>query len=274
MRIITHLGAIGALLLSASALAAPVPWAVLPPSSEPVRFGGVADMDDVGKPGAMMYTGPGLAGVLAAVATHGIIVGAMHKSQKNEIRLAADQVVAPYAASLATFSQRDLLHAASSLANSGAPRWLDAAESADDISILSNAATFEMTQDRSTLILQSEVNVTRPGKQPPYSNVIRVVGHPHSRDDLATYWGADEAKALKDESARLLALSIDIALSEAHGSSDAGAGPQRTVRFREGNREVFERATVIGEQCDRLLIRNLRGWIMSVPRSKPDCARP
>jgi hypothetical protein len=27
----------------------------------------------------------------------------------------------------------------------------------------------------------------------------------------------------------------------------------------------MERAQVLGEQCDRLLIKTLRGWLMSVP---------
>ena len=41
--------------------------------------------------------------------------------------------------------------------------------------------------------------------------------------------------------------------------------PQRTVRYRQGNAERIERAQVLAERCDRLLLRNLRGWLLSVP---------
>jgi hypothetical protein len=48
----------------------------------------------------------------------------------------------------------------------------------------------------------------------------------------------------------------------AKASPDA---PHRTVRYRLGGEERMERAQVLSERCDRLLIRNLRGWLMSVP---------
>jgi hypothetical protein len=41
--------------------------------------------------------------------------------------------------------------------------------------------------------------------------------------------------------------------------------PFRTIRYLEGTAEKMERAQLINEHCGRLLIKTLRGSLMSVP---------
>ena len=240
-------------------------------------------MDDVGKPGAMMYPAPGAAGLVAAILTHAVIANSVHENQKSEIEQAADKVLEPHAASLAAFTQRELMLAAAALSRHGEPRWLPAAtkDERPDGWLVASKPVFSMTQDRAALILDNEVSIVPPPGRPAYGNRVRVVSAVHAHPDLTAYWGADDAKALKAESARLLAASLDIALDDAAAPRQAGgaanAGPQRTIRYPEGGKQVFERAEIIKEECDRLLVRNLRGWLMSVPRSKPadtGCAAP
>jgi hypothetical protein len=77
------------------------------------------------------------------------------------------------------------------------------------------------------------------------------------------FWNANDGVAIKTESVRLLAESLDLALDEIA----TGLGqdrPQRTVRYMEGKAEKMERGQILKEQCNRVVLKNLRGWLMSV----------
>jgi hypothetical protein len=100
------------------------------------------------------------------------------------------------------------------------------------------------------------------------------VSTPHKiqGQDLAAHWGDDEARTLKAESAQLMALSLAIALAQSDAPvapAGTASAPFRTVRYLQGKKELFERAQVLDEHCGRALIRNLRGWLMSVPLARP-----
>lgn len=277
-------GALAALLmvvLEASASSG-ASWAVQVPAPDKVRFKGVAAMDTIGKPGApVVYPAAGAAGLVAAIITHGVIASAIARGERSDIEKAADKVLDPYQPSLDSFTQRELLQAAAAFSAHGAPRWLAASDQADKVDawVVASNPMFSMTQDRAALILDNEILIKVPGSKAAYANTVRVVSAVQAHEDLAAWWGDGEARALKEQSARLLAASIDIALDAATAApapGEAGVAPaaQRTVRYREGGKEVFERAEILREDCDRLLLRNLRGWLMSVPRLKPaqaDC---
>lgn len=257
-------------------------WAVQMPAPDKVRFKGVLVMDEAGKPGApILYPAAGAAGLVAAIITHGVIINAVREGEKSDSEKAADKVLEPYQPSLDTFTQRELLQAAASLSAHGAPRWLAGSDKADG-PVVASQPVFSMTQDRAALILDNDIRIQAPGNKAAYANKVRVVSAVQAHEDLAAWWGEGDARALKEQSARLLAASIDIALDEAKAAAtappvEAGATvAQRTVRYREGGKEVFERAEILREDCDRLLLRNLRGWLMSVPRLKPaaDCPAP
>lgn len=253
-------------MLGAQATASAASWALRSPPSERVAFKGVASMDDVGKPGAMLYPAPGAAGLIAAIVTHAVIASSAREHEKSEIEKAADKVLEPFEASLASFTQRDLLLGAAAVSRHGEPRWLAGSEKAEEW-VVASRPVFSMTQDRAALILENDVTLTPPSGKPVYVNRVRVVSNVQVHPDLAAFWGEGEARALRAESQRLLAASVDIALDDAAAPRLPGAGTQRTVRYPEGGRQVFERAEVVNEECDRLLLRNLRGWLVSVPRN-------
>jgi len=76
---------------------------------------------------------------------------------------------------------------------------------------------------------------------------------------------AEKGAKMKEESASLFARSVDIALSEVARSGADDAAPYKTVRYQQGSIEKMERAKVINEGCNRMLIKTLRGTFMSVP---------
>jgi hypothetical protein len=248
-------------------------WSLRMATQDPVPYHGLADGEGGGAPGTMMYPAPGLAGLVAAIATHAAIVGSVRNSAQTEAEKKADKVLDPLRGGLGRFTQRDLAAPALDMAPLRGARLLSTQDTDPAGKTVDSAPTFFLTQQGDALLLDNTIKVTRPGAQ-PYQGTIRVVSAPHRilPEDLAAHWGADEARTLKAESAQLMALSLAIALAQSDApaaSAGTAATPFQTVRYLQGKKELFERAQVLDERCGRALIRNLRGWLMSVPLARP-----
>lgn len=254
----------------AQALVEPVAWSLRLTQEPGVTYRGLASFDKAGK-GATntTYMMPGVAGTVLAVAAHGLLINNGLRQQKSEIELRADQVLEPYMPVLGAVRQDELMTQALARARTGRARKLISHLDMDEQGwIVENAPVFFMTQDQGALILENVIAVYRPGamRQASYTNTVRVVSRLVEHEDLPTYWNEAQGEPLRRHSAALLAMSFDIALAQAQADAVAPAASAfRTVRYQQGGKEVAERAQVLGEQCARILIKNLRGWLMSVP---------
>lgn len=247
-------------------------YALRVPDDDVIAYHGVVDADRAGLgPTDMMYPAAGLAGLAAAVVAHGIVVSTMKAAQKRRLQNEADEILAPYEDTLVHFGQRDLL--ALSLPKIAAPggmRMLTTDTAGAAVRVVDYAPTFAISQDGRAIVLVNEVAIAASGSTPAYRNTIRVVSEPETGDDPVAAWTANHGVRLKETSARLLAWSFDAALAEAAvGADERSDGPQKTIRYRLGAGERMERGTLVDEHCDRLLMRTLRGWLMSVPRVAP-----
>jgi hypothetical protein len=260
-----------AAVLSEPCAAADEVWSVRLPKDEKVVFKGVISMDGAGIAGAnMLYPAPNAVGLLAAVLTHGLIAETMRNEQKEKLQREADKVLEPYRPVLDAYTYKALLLRAIEKLPPGGTRNLIGAEEPPPSSgwLLEAAPLFALTQDHSAIILDTAVSVQKLGgaqPAPPYQIVIRVVSRPAQAPDLAAFWTANDGEKLKERSAALVVASVGIALGEMARTPGAAELSQRTVRYLEGAAERMERAEVLGERCNRLLIKNLRGWLMSVP---------
>jgi hypothetical protein len=265
-----------AMLLVASAASAEVgadqAWGLRLPQQDKLVFRGAVRMDDIGKAGNMMYptAGLGVAGLLVGIVTHGVIANGQLEREKSQREEAADKVLDPFRGSLDRMTVRQVLESALGQSAVGRSRLLAADEQAGEDWVVEIAPVFSMSQDQAALILDNAVVVRKPG-QAEYKNFIRVVSDAQRQEALTAYWLTNDGKALKDVSAQLVALSLDIVLNDAALAAKP-AGAQRTVRYVEGTKEVFERAEVLSENCGRSVVRNLRGWLMSLPLAKRDPA--
>jgi hypothetical protein len=265
--LLVHAGLAGA--MAADAADVPTPgWALRMAGQDAVAFHGLAGGEAGGAPGMMMYPAPHPLVFLAGLAVHGVIESASQASAKEKQRAAEDKVLEPYRASLAGFRQQDLALAALPMSKAGPALLLQGQETAPSVTTVHSAPAFYLTQERDALVLENTVAVARPGAK-PYQRIVLVVSEPRSGDDLEAYWGAQQAQKLKTESADMLARSLDIALADTDGVAAAGNAPYRTIRYAQGKREIIERAQLLSEHCGRILLRSLRGWLMSVPSSKP-----
>ncbi|WP_070270828.1 hypothetical protein [Duganella sp. HH101] len=270
--ILLRAGALACLSGAAFAQTPSPDWALRLPQQDRVAFRGVLNLDGAGQgPGTMLYPAPGVAGLLVAIATHGALVNSSRNEEKSKIEVEADKVLLPYQDILTGYGHRELLANALPQTAFGHDRKVIGAEEAGGANwVVESTPVFYMTQDQSALVLENQVQIYKPGaapKQPSYQNMVRVVSQVREHGDLPAYWHDNLGQELKTESASLMAMSLDIALSHAAEATAAPAPPSafRTFRYRQGKQEVVERAQLVNEQCGRSLLKTLRGWLMSVP---------
>lgn len=248
-------------------------WTLRLPKPEKVIYRGIASFDEAGSgAGGMLYPAPNAVGFLAAVLTHSLLVGSAKDQQKTKLQQEADKVLEPYQPVLGEYLQKDLMQRGLQLVAAGGNRRLvdaDAAPAADWL--IDSTPVFSLTRDQSTIVLENVIAVYAPSlpSAPAYQNVIRVVSKPRTESDLVAFWTANQGEKLKDESAGLLAQSLDIALGEVSAAPGQQAVPQKTYRYQEGSAEKMERGQLVSERCGRTVIRTLRGWLMSIPSKRP-----
>jgi len=283
-----------AALLAALALAAPVAgaetpeatprfladgdaWELRPPRDDKLLFQGVVNSDDgTGRSAnGMMYPAPNLVGFLASVVVHGLIESGAQQSQRSSQQRQADRVLAPYQPVLEGLSAKAVMAEALEAARVPGTSRLLGSEAAS-----SGAATpgtwwiesqpvFSMTQDQTAIVLDHALQVHAPGDASAEGTpvVVRVVSLPQPSSSMPAHWSDHQGENLRRETVRLLAESLDLALgSAAVAAAQRGAEPHKTVRYTFGSAEKMERGQVVAESCERIVIRTLRGWLMSVPR--------
>jgi len=243
-------------------------WTLRLPSEDKVVYHGVVSYDGAGVGSLyMLYPAP-LAVGLIAVLIHGLTNETSKKAQKDKMQDAADMVLLPYQAVLNGYTYRELMQRGLERTATGSTRALvEFSQLPGTELFVESTPVFAMTQDQSALIVENVVAIYSPGATPPaaYRNLVKVVSSEKAAPDLIVFWTADNGRNIKEESAAILAESLDIALRDAMGGPDKGGGADRTIRYREGGAERMERGQQISGRCNRIVIRTLRGGLMSVP---------
>lgn len=247
---------------------------IKPLEAVPLTFHGMANYDHAGVGGMhMVYPAPNAVGLIAAVITHGLLSNSARNRQKEEIQAEADKVLVPYKTVLNTFNGRDLTQR--SIAGSSASLHASLLEGPPDLNamtLIEYQPEFTLTPDQASIVLDSSITIFKGALT--YHGKIRIISPPQNTPDPASFWTGNEGEPLKNESARLVAESWRIALRDALSSLGGSPPTYKTVRYRLGSTEQIERAQVLENDCGRLLIRTLRGEILSAPASKPEEANP
>lgn len=250
-------------------------WVLRLSTDAPVVYEGEVGFDDAGTgAGFMMYPAPNPAGFLASILIHGLFMESVRKTEKDKIQTAADRILEPYRPFLDSIRVHDLMRRAVALfATAKSVQLIESsapAPSTGQSRVVTSVPLFFLTQDQSALVLDNAVEIRQPStpSDKAYQNIIRVVSSTQDAADLAAQWSHASGALFFSESARLLAHSIDLALRDSAAATNAEALPYRTVRYQQGRAEKIERAQLISASCDRMLIRTLRGYLMSVPVSR------
>lgn len=246
------------------------PLALKLPAHKEVVFRGVVNSDEGGMaPGGMMYPAPNPLAFLAAIATHAIIMDGAKQHQTTRQQTEADKVLQPYQTLIEKMDAKAMMNDA--LASSTQGKHLKTVEAAPHPpadSILESTPVFWMTADQESIIVDNLLNIRHPGDadKPAYSNVIRVISTAHNAQAAQAYWTGNGSQ-LSAIAVKLLAESIDIGLTDANAASSE-AKPFRTIRYYEGGQEKMERAQLLNERCGPMILKTLRGTLMSVPKLK------
>ena len=237
------------------------------PVTDFVTYRGVLSLDNAGGQQAqILYPGiGGLGGLLVGIATHGAIVEAGKSSEKARIQKEADKVMDPYRNSLGGFTYREMLEQALRGHPIGGYKKIIGPAEFGDGWVITTSPVFFLTQDQRALVLENEIRISRAEspKDDLYRNVFRIISDSRVAADLTGYWGGDEAKPIKELSQKLFVQSLVLAISVVTGRSQPGI--EKTFRFYEGGSKQIERGRLLQQECRRLSILNLRGWVVSVP---------
>jgi hypothetical protein len=240
------------------------------PKEEKVSFAALPnDATVAGDSGSMMYSGP-LPVALVEVAAHAAYESHRQANEKKNKNSLNDVVLAPYQAALSHFTNADLMRRAlDGLPTHGTKVLVQYSEKAGAGWLIECSPKFFMTQDARALVLQNEIVIHSPDAASPatFKNVVEVVGPPRDsvgRDSENT-WMIEDGAALTGVSVELLRESVSLALSDIHGDFAGPARAYHTVRYPRGGEEKMERAQTLRQTPRRVVLKTLRGWIMSVP---------
>ncbi|NML42446.1 hypothetical protein HHL11_01710 [Ramlibacter sp. G-1-2-2] len=268
-------------LVAALACAAPASWAQTPegpwtlrhPAVDPVPYHGLPYSESTGKPGTMVYPAPNLAGFLIAIAAHAAVSESLRQAEVQKQQLAADKDLEPLRPLLEVSHAELVQLALAGLPAGSGPSGFGPPDPAATGWQVSTTPVFWFTYDRRALLLDNTIGVFAPGQpdKPVYTVTVRVVGRARPDEDPMAAWRTGDA--LKQESARLLAHSLQLALRDAARPADAEP-VMRTLRFQQGHEMKLERAQPLEAGCQRQVMRTLRGWLLSAPvrsASMADC---
>jgi len=250
------------------------PWAWRAPAQDakPV-FHGVVSYDNAGGgAGMMMYPAPNAAGLLIAILTHAALNEGTRSAEARRLEEQADKVLEPFRVPVDRLQLRDVQEAAlARLEMASVPRLVGPADEAGDAWVIETQPVFLMSQDQRALLVETLVRVfDGAAKSPLLERAVRVVSPPVKAQDAQAYWLNVDGSRLATMSAALLAEAVRVALLDVQAPVDLA---QRTVRYVEGSADRFERAMPLGERCERVALRTLRGAVMSVP-VRPKGAEP
>lgn len=246
-------------------------WTLQLPENEKVIFKGVVNYDASGQSGnGMLYPAPNAGGFLVGLPTHAIILESMKGRQKTAAQEAADKVLVPYLDIVQAYTHRELMQRAVDKISMARPVHLVPYSEKNEAEwLIQSVPIFSLTQDQTTLVLDNVISISQPGV-PAYVNTIRVVSAANEEPQIVQYWTANQGEKLKAVSAGMVADSLQIALKSAAGSLSTDNTAYKTVRYVEGKTEKMERALLLSEQCNRVLIKTLRGWLMSIPVARTE----
>jgi hypothetical protein len=241
------------------------------PKEDKVSFAALPnDATVAGGPGSpMMYAGP-LPLLLVEVAAQGAFESHKQANEKKSKNSLDDIVLAPYQGSLSHFTNAELMsRALQELPTHGAKALLQYSEKAGAGWLIECSPRFFMTQDARALVLQNDIVIHSPDAASPatFKNVVEVVGPPRDSvgKDSENTWMIQDGALLNSASVELLRESVSLALSEVRGDFAGPARAYHTVRYPRGGEEKMERAQTLRQTPQRVVLKTLRGWIMSVP---------
>lgn len=217
----------------------------------------------------ILYPAPSAAGFLAGVFTHGLLMESKKDKMRKKAAEIADKVWEPYREVTERLTYPDLARRWNETPQSGITKRLivDKDTNVSDAWVIAVTPVYVMAQDLRSLTLDADISILKPNSEgePATRLHVRVMSAGEASEDPGSAWMANQGDKLKQMSTWLFSEAMTIAVSSLSQSEAPTDKKYQTVRYLNGNSEKMERALVVDEACGRLLIKTLRGVLMSVP---------
>lgn len=234
--------------------------------ADPVRWAGIVPGNGDGESaGSVLYPAPTAGAFVAGLVAHGILSASARQGRRDAAQEAADAVLEPYAETLATIRQAELIkatshHLATHTAGTGQGE-------SDKEAVLDYQPTFYLSPDERAMVLDLHITLMQSADEdgPRYRNVVRVVSQPVASENARAWWLEPGTERLRVQAGALLEQALLLALEDMQGALANTNTEQRTVRYLLGSDKLVERAAIIDQHCGWIQLRTLRGELMIVP---------
>lgn len=242
------------------------------PKQDLVQFSGALIYGITGGgPASMMYFG-GPIGLVAGVLTQGAIEKHQQSKEKQSWHDSADRVLEPYRTVLQGFTNAELMQQALELLSTdGSKTLLKVTDPVGSGLQIESVPIYYMTHDARTIVLENALLIRSPGANPKvaplFKSVVKIVGAPRARPlpGEQDSWISNQGEELRALAIEQFRASLHLALTEIVRGSDSAPREFRNVHYFESDVPKMEHAQVIAELPDHIVLKTLRGWIMSVP---------
>lgn len=244
---------------------------------------GQFDFDELhGGAGGMLYPGYGAASFLVGIAVHAAVANSATDKKKDSVVDRANQVVQKYQVGVDKFAKEEFFVAQAESSNDLQALTIKAAArriggGGDSLAeanswLLTSDPVFYMTQDERELVLQNVVRLTRADEPEKilYENIIEIASVPIHEAPRDAYWLAEGR--LEEQLGKLFVDSLVLAADDVLRHFDGVTATQVTFRYNQGGERKIQRGTLVQAQCERVVLRTLRGWLKSLPVSSVEDA--
>lgn len=214
----------------------------------------------------------------AAVITHAAITESVKNNKKNREQDEADLVVTPYRPFVKDVANQALITQLSDIALSRGFHLKPYKESLSDNDIvLDITPIYLLNQKQNTLTLRTQFlvyhkkneHVAVQKRAMLYQNQIEILSPVIQSEAPADYWLNNNGEKLLETMRRLLSETLTLGALEISSNELANKKSNaQNFRYDDGDMLAFERASIVAENCERIVIHTLRGWLKSIPTAR------
>ncbi|MDO6638477.1 hypothetical protein Q4557_00690 [Shewanella sp. 5_MG-2023] len=211
----------------------------------------------------------------AAIITHAAITESVKNDKKNKAQDLADEVILPYRPFVKDIANQALVTQLNDIALSRGfelARFQDS-QSEDDM-VLDITPIYLLNQQQDTLTLRTqflvyqkkELHIAAKKRAVFYQNQIEVLSSKIESESPQEYWLANNGLRLVTTMRSLLSKTLELgAVQVSSNREHSQINNQQNFRYDDGDTTAFERASIISDDCERVVIHTLRGWLKSIP---------
>ena len=196
----------------------------------------------------------------------------MQNSVEKKVIDQANLVVEKYQNYIDTFSAETIFHSIVSNLDDQYSFQIVKYSSEENIEdmdgwVLHATPVFYLTQDERELVVKNLIyfHSTEDPEKIMGRNIIEVASKKLSEQEPYSKWVSDDL--MMSKAANLYALSLNLFIDDVLSRHKNESEVESTFRYFQGGEKLFERGQLVKQECGRVVVRTLRGWLLSLPYS-------